>query len=313
MEKKIIYELKSLYRDSLRITGYQFGKGKPTVCIVGALRGNEVQQLYLCANLIKKFTEFEKKGYINSKYSILVIPSINHYGMNIDCRFWPQDNTDINRMFPGYSEGETTQRIAEGVFNAIKDFEYGIQLTSFYIPGEFTSHIRMMKTGFEDIETAKLFGLPYIVIRNPRPYDTTTLNYNWQIWETKAYSLYIKETDTIDEKNIKNGIDCIVRFLSKKDVLLKPPVGGYVSEIIEEDQMLSLKCNKAGILKRFVEVGDTIEKGQVLAQILDSYDASVIEEIVSPVLGIVFFLHIKPLVYGRTAVVKVHISSNELI
>ena len=31
------------------------------------------------------------------------------------------------------------------------------------------------------------FGLPYAFIRTPRPYDTTTLNYNWQIWETKAF------------------------------------------------------------------------------------------------------------------------------
>ena len=30
-------------------------------------------------------------------------------------------------------------------------------------------------------------------------------------------------------------MDCIIRFLSKKDILLKPPIGGYVSEIIEED------------------------------------------------------------------------------
>lgn len=60
--------------------------------------------------------------------------------------------------------------------------------------------------------------------------------------------------------------------------------------------MFSLKCNKAGILKRFVEVGDTIEKGQVLAQILDSYDTS-IEEIISSVSEIVFFLHIKRIIY----------------
>ena len=71
--------------------------------------------------------------------------------------------------------------------------------------------------------------------------------------------------------------------------------------------MISLKCNKAGILKRYVEVEDYVEKGQVLAQILDSYDASVIEEIIAPVSGIVFFLHVKPLVYGRTAIVKMKI------
>lgn len=307
MEKKIVYELKSLYRDNLRVTGYQFGKGKPTVCIVGSMRGNEVQQLYLCAQLIKKFTEFEEKKYIDPNVSILVIPSINHYGMNIDHRFWPQDDTDINRMFPGYSEGETTQRIAEGVFDAIKDYDIGIQLTSFYIPGEFASHIRIMKTGLEDIETAMLFGLPYIVVRNPRPYDTTTLNYNWQIWNTKAYSLYTKETDVIDEKSVKEGMNSILRFLYNKGIISKFIPGGYMTEVINEDQMISLKCQKAGILKRFIEVGDYVEKGKVLAQILDSYDASVIEEIVAPTSGIIFFLHVKPLVYGRTAIVKMKV------
>lgn len=307
MKEKIIYELKSLYRDNLRIKGYQFGQGKPSVCIVGSMRGNEVQQLYLCAKLIQKFTQYEQQGFINKHYSILVIPSINHYGMNINHRFWPQDDTDINRMFPGYSEGETTQRIAQGVFDAIKDFEYGIQLTSFYIPGEFALHMRMMKTGLEDIETAKLFGLPYIVVRNPRPYDTTTLNYNWQIWETKAYSLYTKETDIIDEKSVQEGINSILRFLSHKQIIKHSIAGGYISEIIEENQMISLKCQQAGILKRFVEVEDYVEKGQVLAQILDSYNASVIEEIVAPTSGIIFFLHVKPLVYGRTAIIKMKI------
>lgn len=307
MKKKIIYELKSLYRDDLRVTGYLFGQGQPTVCIVGSMRGNEVQQLYLCARLIQKFTQFEKQGMINEQYSILVIPSINHYGMNINHRFWPQDDTDINRMFPGYNEGETTQRIAEGVFQAIKDYQYGIQLTSFYIPGEFASHIRIMKTGLEDIETAKLFGLPYIVVRDPRPYDTTTLNYNWQIWETKAYSLYTKETDIIDEKSVKEGMNSILRFLYHKDIIKRHIPGGYMSEIIEENQMISLKCNQAGILKRFVEVEDYVEEGQVLAQILDSYDARVIEEIIAPTSGVVFFLHSKPLVYGRTAVIKMKI------
>ena len=44
MKKKLIYKLKSLYRDSLRVYAYEFGEGEDSVCIVGALRGNEVQQ-----------------------------------------------------------------------------------------------------------------------------------------------------------------------------------------------------------------------------------------------------------------------------
>ena len=66
------------------------------------------------------------------------------------------------------------------------------------MPGEFVPHIRVMKEGFSDIELAKKFGLPYIVLRNVRPYDTTTLNYIRQVWDTQAFSLYTTRTTTID-------------------------------------------------------------------------------------------------------------------
>ena len=39
MKKEVIYTLKSPYRDDMRITGYSFGKGEKTACIVGAIRG----------------------------------------------------------------------------------------------------------------------------------------------------------------------------------------------------------------------------------------------------------------------------------
>lgn len=55
-----------------------------------------------------------------------------------------------------------------------------------------------MDEGFSDPETAKQFGLPYVIIRKVRPYDTTTLNYNWQVWETQAFSLYTSTTSRID-------------------------------------------------------------------------------------------------------------------
>ena len=114
MKKKIIYELKSLYRDNMRVTGFEFGTGKKSVCIVGSIRGNEIQQLYACSLLVKRLKKMEKEGRIKKGHTILVIPSMNTYSMNIKKRFWPTDNTDINRMFPGYDLGETTQRIAGG-------------------------------------------------------------------------------------------------------------------------------------------------------------------------------------------------------
>ena len=98
MEEKILFELGSTYRDNMRIRGYSFGRGEKAVCIMGATRGNEVQQVFMCSQLIKIFTQLEKQGKIKGNKSVMVIPSVNSHSMNIGKRFWPTDNTDINRM-----------------------------------------------------------------------------------------------------------------------------------------------------------------------------------------------------------------------
>ena len=38
-------------------------------------------------------------------------------------------------MFIRYDKGETTQRIAAGIFEAVSNYDYGIQLASFYLRG----------------------------------------------------------------------------------------------------------------------------------------------------------------------------------
>ena len=105
MEEVTIYEMGSIYRDSFRVTGYRFGSGEKTMCVVGAMRGNEVQQLYCCSQLVDRLKTLEARGLINEGRSITVVPCVNPYSMNIGKRFWPTDNSDINRMFPGYCSG----------------------------------------------------------------------------------------------------------------------------------------------------------------------------------------------------------------
>ena len=162
MREETIFEMTSPCRDSFRIRGYRFGEGAKTLAIVGAMRGDEVQQQYICAQIVNRLGFIERHGGIAKGKSILVIPSSNPFSMNVSRRFWAMDNTDINRMFPGYANGETTQRIAAAVFEALNGFEYGIQLASYYVPGDFIPHVRMLKTGYEDVETARLFGMRYV-------------------------------------------------------------------------------------------------------------------------------------------------------
>ena len=54
MKSEILYKIDGLYRDDFRVRGYRFGKGEKSVCIMGSMRGNEFQQIYVCSQLIQK-------------------------------------------------------------------------------------------------------------------------------------------------------------------------------------------------------------------------------------------------------------------
>lgn len=304
MKRQTIFKLRTIYRDEMRVDGFTFGNGEKSACILGGIRGNEIQQMYSCATLIKLLTQIEREGGITEGKSIMVVPAVNTYSMNIEKRFWPTDNTDVNRMFPGYDLGETTQRIAAGVFNAVQGYKYGIHFASNYLPGRFAPHVRMMKTGYEDVEAAKRFGLPYVVLRDPKPYDTTTLNYNWQLWNTSAFSVFTNTTDMIDKKNADVIVRAVLSFLDNMGIIKYGGKRGYISTLFNESELISLKAQTAGIFERCVDADDYVKKGDLLARILDPFTAEVITEITAPVDSAVFFVQSGAIAYANAVLVK---------
>ena len=305
MNKRVIYEMVGLYRDDFQITGYEFGEGEKSVCIVGSSRGNEVQQIYCCSKLVKKFRQLEAEGRICEGHKILIIPSLNPYSMNIQKRFWPTDNTDINRMFPGYDLGETTQRIADGVFREISEYQFGIQFTSFYMPGNFVPHIRLMDEGYSRIETAMQFGLPYVVKRKVRPYDTATLNYNWQVWNTEAFSLYTTATEQIDPNGAGQAVLSVMNFLSAQNIIRYQVPVLAESKVVTDTELVSVRTSESGVFEPLVKAGEEVKTGQPLANIIHPYESELIETLYAPVDGKIFFIHNAPLIYANTAVIKI--------
>lgn len=66
-----------------------------------------------------------------------IYPAINPLDIDSITRGFPMFDLDMNRIFPGYDLGETTQRIADGLFKSIRDFVCGIQLANLGLSGFF--------------------------------------------------------------------------------------------------------------------------------------------------------------------------------
>ena len=171
------------------------------------------------------------------------------------------------------------------------------------------NYAKILKATMDHVNTGghnvKQFEMPYVILHEPRPFDTTTLNYNWQIWESKAFSVYTTSTSTVNKRSAKEAVGGILSFLSKQGLLNYHKFSGYNSAIVKGENLINLRTTEAGFFDAKVEVGDEVLKGQLLATVHDVYTNEILSELIAPVDGVVFFMHSDPMTYANTAVIKI--------
>ncbi len=157
-------------------------------------------------------------------------------------------------------------------------------------------HVRMMETGYQNTSLANLFGLPYVVVRKPRPIDTKTLNYNWQDEMTAAFSLYTNQNTRVDEASAEQAVAAVLRFLTRMGIIRYESHSGYISHVIVEEDLSDIHAASGGIFRGFARAGTDVRYGHRLAEIIDPYEGNVKETLVAPTDGIVFFAHTEDLI-----------------
>ncbi len=307
MKKIEIVRIESLSRAPLVIEGYLFEGSNPkapSVAIVGAMEGNNILPLY-CASSMVDFLRNKISSPKKIKGNILIIPSINHYALNIAQRFWPLDKTDLNMMFPGYEHGETTQRIAKKIFDAISGYTYGISLEIRPDPATCIPYIKLFKSNYEDLESAKRFGFKIIHHRTMKSIDTVSLQYNWQLWGTKAYSIMCPNNSLVDDKESSQILQAIIRFLGKSKIIDYKIYNGYESNVINRDSIKVIKSTKSGIFIAHFKPGSYCVKGDVIGKVVHSLEGEIIHEIIAPCDGMITCIYSNSLIFENAVAFRI--------
>ena len=97
----------------------------------------------------------------------------------------------------------------------------------------------------------------------------------------------------------------LLRYLSRVGLLRYNCHSGYLSSVVQENEMANVLTPAGGIFRRFVEPGQEVEYGQKLGVILDPFTAEVEAEIVCPTSGVAFFALKKPLTTEHEVAFKV--------
>lgn len=121
---------------------------------------------------------------------------------------------------------------------------------------------------------------------------------------TKAFSLYTTSTAQINHESAQRGVEAVLTFLGQCGYIKYNRKERFLSQIIDDQDMISVRAPEAGLFEPLVHVEQEVHKGMMLAKIRNPVDGEEIAQIYAPSEGIVFFMHNEPLTYGHTAVIK---------
>ena len=271
----------------------------PSLCITAAIHGDEINGVEIIRRLLKK------KGLNHINGNVIAIPIVNVYGFLYQKRYL-MDRKDLNRSFPGSSNGSLASILAEIISKQIlSQSTHAIDLHTgsnhrFNLP-QIRANLDM--PGIEDL--ARAFNVPVILHSIFR--DGSMREYaNEQGIPILVYEG--GESLRFDELSIRTGINGILSVMGALGMI--KPSKYDVKKCMPTVSRNSywLRAPISGILRHIKKSGNKVTKGQVIAIIANPVSTEEYK-LKSPLSGIIIGESKLPLVHSGQALF--HIASFE--
>jgi uncharacterized protein len=304
MTQRILLHMTAPLREDFDIPYHDIGEhyGPPKVALVAGLHGNELNGVFVLSRLaafLQGVTEGQHPG-IRLHQRVIIIPAVNILGLNTQNRHWPFDNTDINRMFPGYDAGETTQRIAHAVLEATRPAHYRVDLHSAYLDFEELPQVRLYDPTDDERATARLFGLPAVIERPTNTIFTATIGHAWKAHGGANFVLRAGYAGNLQLPHCERLFRALVMFLQRTSILQSPSVSQEPEEDVHSfgvEQTARIVADTAGLFISHLEVGRWLQAGDLIGHIYDGFDGQLRAEIKTPIPGLMSGIRRQPLLF----------------
>jgi hypothetical protein len=297
-------------RADFEIPYHDFGDASraPRLALVAGLHGNELNGVFVLSRLasfLRRVVDGGTPG-VELCERVVVVPAVNVLGVNTGDRRWPFDGTDINRMFPGYDGGETTQRIAAAVLRLTREAHYRIDIHTSNTDFEEMPQVRLYAATPEERGTAILFGLPAVVERSLNAIVSSTLAHAWRECEGENYIIQAGLAGVLQPQHCERLFRSLVNFLHRTGIVR----GTHLSD--DEDvhyfgpeQTFPVISESAGLFVSRLEVGRWMRAGDVIGQVFDAFDGDLRAEVRTPLSGLLSGLRRQPMLYEGDLIARI--------
>ncbi len=240
------------------VRGHQQGA---ILWLSAAIHGDELNGVEIIRQVLEKIEPNQLSG------TLIAVPIVNVFGLIQESRYLP-DRRDLNRCFPGSANGSLASRLAHLFMREIVSRStHGIDLHTGAI---HRSNLPQIRANLENEQTyafAQAFNAPVMIQSSTRDGSLR------QAASKKGIPVLLYEAGEalrFDPKAIEVGVKGILNVMNHLKMYPFPVESAITSSLkIRKSQWV--RASRSGIFRRFVSLGEWVEKKQPLGMIGDAF------------------------------------------
>lgn len=269
-------------------------KGLKRISIVTGIHGDELEGQYVCFELARRIEEkFEKLAGIVDIY-----PAMNPLGIDSITRGIPAFDLDMNRLFPGNIDGNMTEYLAAEIMKDVSGSDLVIDIHASNIYLTEIPQIRINELHEEKlVPLAEEANVDFVWVHGASTVLESTLAYSLNSTGTPCLVVEMGVGMRITKEYGEQLVEGILHLMEKLGIWkerTKEPRKPIISR--DPQDVIYLNASVSGLFVQKLHHWEKLKKGELIGQIIDPLSGRILDEVISPVDGVLFTIREYPIV-----------------
>ena len=265
------------------------------IAIVTGTHGDELEGQFVCYELLRRLKA--EPGYL--KGIVDVYPALNPLGIDSITRGVPMFDLDMNRIFPGNEDGPMMESVVYGLMEDLKDADLCVDIHASNIFLMELPQVRINELTAETlVPLAEKINVDFVWVHASATVLESTLAYSLNSVGTPTLVVEMGVGMRITKSYGYQLVEGILNVMKELGVW-EGTVGEVRRPIVSTDREVGyLNADSAGIYVPRVKIGEHVEEGDLLGEILNPLTGDVEQSVTAPIPGLVFTRREYPVVYS---------------
>jgi len=233
-------------------------KPGPNLCLTGAVHGDELNGIEIIRRTMYDLEPDKLSG------RVIGVPIVNLPGFQQGSRYLP-DRRDLNRHFPGSTDGSLADRIAHSLFESV--IRHCDMLVDIHTGSLKRTNLPQLRADMNNPDVAELTrGFDRMAVVHSTG-SAGMLRYAAVEAGIRAVTMEAGESLRIQEHQIKAGVNSLTSLMDKEGMISRMFVWGDPEPVYYDSEWI--RAEHGGILFSETKLGAKVTEGEILGYVSD--------------------------------------------